>query len=90
MDGRVKSRGRRSLVKRHRGSRLSVPVPVARRQRVELPLGSMFDAADGRTGWLRWTVIASRVRVPEHGPTWDARACQRLRHHHAQAAGLDT
>ena len=107
MDGRVKSRGRRSLVKRHRGSRLSVPVPAARRQRVELPWGSMFvrppgeplanarrrawavdrtagalpgttcrdryldpvrgalpgdggqarvDAADGRTGWLRWTV----------------------------------
>ena len=30
MDGKVKSRGRRSLVKRHRGSRLSGPVPAAR------------------------------------------------------------
>ena len=30
MDGKVKSRGRRSLVKRHRDSRLSVPVPAAR------------------------------------------------------------
>ena len=30
MDGRVKSRGRRSLAKRHRGSRLSVPLPAAR------------------------------------------------------------
>ena len=39
MDGKVKSRGRRSLVKRHRGSRLSVPVPAARRQRVESSLG---------------------------------------------------
>ena len=42
MDGRVKSRGRRSLVKRHRGSRLSVPLPAARRQRVGPRLGSMF------------------------------------------------
>ena len=33
MDGKVKSRGRQSLVKRHRGSRLFVPVPAARRQR---------------------------------------------------------
>ena len=30
MDGKVKSRGRRSLVKRHRGSRLSVPLPAVR------------------------------------------------------------
>ena len=45
MDGKVKSRGRRSLVKRHRGSRLSVPVPAARRQRVEPQLGSMLFAA---------------------------------------------
>ena len=44
MDGRVKSRGRRSLVKRHRGSRLSVPLPAARRQRVEPRLGSMLFA----------------------------------------------
>ena len=44
MDGRAKSRGRRSLVKRHRGSRLSVPVRAARRQRVELRLGSMLFA----------------------------------------------
>ena len=44
MDGRVKSRGRRSLVKRHRGSRPSVPVPAARRQRVEPRLGSMLFA----------------------------------------------
>ena len=42
MDGKVKSRGRRSLMKRHRGSRLSVPLPAARRQRVKLPWGSMF------------------------------------------------
>ena len=38
MDGKVKSRGRRSLVKRHRGSRLSVPLRAARRQRVESSL----------------------------------------------------
>ena len=44
MDGKVKSRGRRSLVKRHRGSRLSVPLPAARRQRVEPRLGSMLFA----------------------------------------------
>ena len=47
MDGRVKSRGRRSLVKRHRGSRLSVPLPAVRRQRVELPWGSMFVRPPG-------------------------------------------
>ena len=29
MEGRVKNRGRRSVVKRHRGSRLSVPLPAA-------------------------------------------------------------
>ena len=33
MDGKVKSRGPQSLVKRHRGSRLFVPLPAARRQR---------------------------------------------------------
>ena len=44
MDGKVKSRGRRSLVKRHRGSRLSVPLPAARRQRVEPRLSSMLFA----------------------------------------------
>ena len=44
MDGKVKSRGRRSLVKRRRGSRLSVPLPAARRQRVEPRLGSMLFA----------------------------------------------
>ena len=48
MDGKVKSRGRRSLVKRHRGSRLSVPLPAARRQRVELRLGSMLFAPPDR------------------------------------------
>ena len=46
MDGRVKSRGRQSLVKRRRGSRLSVPLPAARRQRVEPRLGSMFAPPD--------------------------------------------
>ena len=47
MDEKVKSRGRRSLMKRHRGSRLSVPLPAARRQRVELPWGSMFVRPPG-------------------------------------------
>ena len=47
MDGKVKSRGRRSLVKRHRGSRLSVPLPAARRQRVKPALGSMFVRPPG-------------------------------------------
>ena len=47
MDGKVKNRGRRSLVKRHRGSRLSVPLPAARRQRVEPRLGSMFARPTG-------------------------------------------
>ena len=67
MDGRVKSRGRRSLVKRHRGSRLSVPVPAARpavtaiwtlSEALFLATADQarVDAADGRTGWLRWTV----------------------------------
>ena len=47
MDGKVKSRGRRPLVKRHRGSRLSVPVPAASRRRVEPPWGSMFVRPPG-------------------------------------------
>ena len=47
MDGKVKNRGRRSLVKRHRGSWLSVPVPAARRQRVGPRLGSMFARPTG-------------------------------------------
>ena len=54
MDGRGKSRGRRSLVKRHRGSRLSVPLPAARRQRVEPRLGHVVRVPDrcrsNRTG----------------------------------------
>ena len=62
MDGRVKSRGRRSLVKRHRGSRLSVPVPAARRQRVEPQLGSMLFARP--TGADRSEPVPLRYRPP--------------------------
>ena len=58
MDGRVKSRGRRSLVKRHRGSRLSVPLPAARRQRVEPRLGSMCQQS------LRTDQFWTRVGAP--------------------------
>ena len=62
MDGKVKSRGRRSLVKRHRGSRLSVPVPAARRQRVEPQLGSMLFARP--TGADRSEPASLRYRPP--------------------------
>ena len=63
MDGKVKSRGRRSLVKRHRGSRLSVPLPAARRQRVEPRLGSMLFALRP-TGADRTEPASLRYRPP--------------------------
>ena len=63
MEGKVKSRGRRSLVKRHRGSRLSVPVPAARRQRVEPRLGSMLFARP--TGADRTERALLRYRPPD-------------------------
>jgi hypothetical protein len=62
MDGKVKSRGRRSLMKRHRGSRLSVPLPAARRQRVEPQLGSMLFARP--TGADRSEPASLRYRPP--------------------------
>ena len=62
MDGKVKSRGRRSLVKRHRGSRPSVPLPAARRQRVEPRLGSMLFARP--TGTDRSEPAPLRYRPP--------------------------
>ena len=63
MDGKVKSRGRRSLVKRHRGSRrLSVPLPAARRQRVKPQLGSMLFARP--TGADRSEPASLRYRPP--------------------------
>ena len=85
MDGRVKSRGRRSLVKRHRGSRLSVPVPgctTCRDRYLDPVRGALpgdggqarVDAADGRTGWLRWTVSRTGLdavkRVSSPTRTW--------------------
>ena len=62
MDGKVKSRGRRSLVKRRRGSQPSVPVPAARRQRVEPQLGSMWFACP--TGADRTGPASLRYRPP--------------------------
>ena len=62
MDGKVKSRGRRSLVKRHRGSRLSVPLPAVRRQRVEPQLGSMLSLRP--TGADRTEPASLRYRPP--------------------------
>ena len=62
MDGKVKSRGRRSLVKRHRGSRPSVPVPAAPRQRGEPRLGSMLFARP--TGADRTEPASLRYRPP--------------------------
>ena len=53
MDGRVKSRGRRSLVKRHRGSRLSVPLPAVRIRSVVLPrcARQRVEPMDARVRW---------------------------------------
>ena len=74
MDGKVKSRGRRSLVKRHRGSRLSVPLPAARRQRLESRLGSMLFACP--TGADRSEPASLRYRPPD-GRTGPERRTQR-------------
>ena len=65
MDGRVKSRGRRSLVKRHRGSRLSVPVPAARRQRVESSLWAACSFARPAGAWR--TLAGVRARSISNG-----------------------
>ena len=62
MNGKVKSRGRRSLVKRRRGSRLSVPLPAARRQRGEPRLGSLLFARP--TGADRSEPVPRRYRPP--------------------------
>ena len=69
MDGRVKSRGRRSLVKRRRGSRLSGQLPAARRQRVEPRLGSMIRSPARRVpgAGVRARSISNGGSTPGHG-----------------------
>ena len=64
MDGRVKSRGRRSLVKRHRGSRLSVPVPAARGSELSA-LGAACSFARPAGAWR--TLAGVRARSISNG-----------------------
>ena len=64
MDGRVKSRGRRSLVKRHRGSRLSVPVPAARGSELS-SLGAACSFARPAGAWR--TLAGVRARSISNG-----------------------